>query len=72
MYVQSLKEDNTMLKFECLTKSAVTMSGPCDPDYEVCGPDSTMFPDACSPELSPCGPDYGTDCMPDCDPSDNW
>lgn len=26
--------------------------------------------DACRPEVAMCGPDYGTDCMPECDPSD--
>lgn len=25
---------------------------------------------ACRPEVALCGPDYGTDCMPECDPSD--
>lgn len=24
----------------------------------------------CSPEMQLCGPDYGTNCMPECDPSD--
>ena len=39
-------------------------------DYEVFSSnDDVMSVNDCEPD--PCGPDYDTDCMPDCDPSEN-
>jgi len=47
-----------MFGLECLTKT-VALSMACNPNE-------------CEPvETTPCGPDYGSNCMPDCDPSDD-
>ncbi len=53
--------------FECLTTEKVLNNlKSCMPTD--CGPDWGT----CNPEYDACGPDYGQDCMPDCDPSDDW
>ncbi len=49
-----------MFEFELMTKVNSGLNASCSPNE-------------CSPvETTPCGPDYGSDCMPDCDPSDDW
>lgn len=46
-----------MFQIECLTKdNSSEESVSC---WILCNPNET------------CGPDYGTDCMPDCDPADD-
>lgn len=55
-----------MFGFECLTVEKTLKAASCMPTD--CGPDWGT----CNPEYDACGPDYGTDCTPDCDPSDDY
>ncbi len=48
-----------MFELELMTKSNFRLNASCDPHD-------------CEPrEITPCGPDYGSSCMPDCDPADD-
>lgn len=49
---------------ECLTQTTQIKNYLCVPE------DPTD--DTCRPEWEACGPDYGVNCMPDCDPADDW
>ena len=42
-------------ELECMTSTVIEKTSFCE---VLCGPNEM------------CGPDYGTNCMPDCDPSD--
>lgn len=53
---------------ECLTQNA--NSAHIKSTY-LCTPEDPTD-DTCSPEYSACGPDYGVNCMPDCDPADDY
>ncbi|SHI88773.1 hypothetical protein [Lutispora thermophila] len=58
-----------LLTKEVKTYEQITMCFPdCDPVFVGCSPVEQM--QECDP--TPCGPDYGSDCMPDCDPSDDY
>ena len=58
---------------ECLTDAVCSQSsGTCSPWSGDCSPESPDCHPDCNPEVeSMCGPDYGVDCTPQCDPSDD-
>lgn len=49
------------MSFTCLTHHAKGSR------EDQCWPEDY---DTCSPETDMCGPDYGSNCMPDCDPEE--
>lgn len=58
-----------LLTRETKTYDDITMCIPhCDPEFQGCRP----FEESQGCDPSSCGPDYGTGCMPDCDPADDY
>lgn len=59
----TLERRKLMFELKCLTNDySLESHNSCDPDFSI---------GSCSPS-DPCGPDYGTGCMPGCDPADDY